>query len=38
MTQGYKPGSDVKEGANVYLGALLPYEREWWIAVDCFHL
>lgn len=38
MTPGYKPGTDVKEGSNVYLGALLPYEREWWIAVDCFHL
>lgn len=38
MTPGYQPGTDVKDNGNIYLGALYPYEREWWVAVDCFHL
>jgi len=38
MTPGYEPTSDVKEQNNIYLGALNPFEREWWIALDCFHL
>jgi hypothetical protein len=38
MTPGYQPGSDVKGDGQIYLGALYPYEREWWVAVDCFHL
>ena len=35
---GYIPTTDVKSDGQVYLGSLFPYEREWWIAVDCFHL
>jgi len=35
---GYVPTTNVKSNGQVYLGALFPYEREWWIAVDCFHL
>jgi len=38
MAPGFRPGTDVKGDGNVYLGALYPYEREWWVAVDCFHL
>ena len=38
MTPGYEPTSDVKKNDNIYLGALNPFEREWWIAIDCFHL
>jgi hypothetical protein len=38
MTPGYEPSSDVKKNDNIYLGALNPFEREWWIAIDCFHL
>ena len=38
MAPGFQPGSDVKGEGHVYLGALFPYEREWWIAIDCFHL
>ncbi len=35
---GFKPETDVRDGERIYLGALFPYERDWWIAVDCFHL
>jgi hypothetical protein len=35
---GYIPTTDVKSDGQVYLGSLFPYEREWWIAIDCFHL
>jgi len=35
---GYIPTTDVKSDGQIYLGSLFPYEREWWIAVDCFHL
>ncbi len=35
---GYIPTTDVKSEGQVYLGSLFPYEREWWIAIDCFHL
>jgi len=35
---GYVPTSNVKADEHVYLGSLFPYEREWWISVDCFHL
>ena len=38
MTPGYSPTSDVKKNDQIYLGALSPFQREWWIAVDCFHL
>ncbi|MEK9755157.1 MAG: hypothetical protein VW338_18345 [Rhodospirillaceae bacterium] len=38
MTPGYAPGTEVKKNDKIYRGALNPYEREWWIAVDCFHL
>jgi len=35
---GYIPSPDTKTDDQVYLGALYPYEREWWVAVDCFQL
>ncbi len=35
---GYVPSPDTKSEDSVHLGALYPYEREWWVAVDCFHL
>ncbi len=35
---GYIPSPETKSDDKVYLGALFPYEREWWVAVDCFHL
>jgi hypothetical protein len=35
---GYIPTPDTKSNKQVHLGALYPYEREWWVAVDCFHL
>jgi len=35
---GYIPTTDVESDGQVYLGSLFPYEREWWMAVDCFHL
>lgn len=35
---GYVPSPETKADDQVYLGALFPYEREWWVAVDCFHL
>ena len=38
MTPGFEPTSDVKNKNTIYLGALNPFEREWWIALDCFHL
>jgi len=38
LVPGYIPTTDVKTDGQVYLGSLFPYEREWWIAVDCFHL
>jgi len=38
LVPGYVPTTDVKSDGQIYLGSLFPYEREWWIAVDCFHL
>ncbi len=38
LAPGYVPTTDVKSDGQIYLGSLFPYEREWWIAVDCFHL
>ncbi|MBO6521215.1 MAG: hypothetical protein JJ900_09860 [Rhodospirillales bacterium] len=38
---GMVPGIDAPRAAmedgTVYLGSLKPHQREWWIAVDCFH-
>ena len=25
------------EDGTIYLGSLRPHQREWWVAVDCFH-
>ncbi len=38
LSPGYDPGDEVRISGAVYLGALLPFEREWWITVDCFTL
>lgn len=38
LSPGYDPGAEVRKTGAVYLGALLPFEREWWITVDCFSL
>jgi len=38
---GMVPGVETPRGAmedgTIYLGSLKPHQREWWIAVDCFH-
>lgn len=38
---GMVPGADANKAAlddgTIYLGSLKPHQREWWIAVDCFH-
>ncbi len=38
---GMVPGIDAPRAAmedgTVYLGSLKPHQREWWVAVDCFH-
>lgn len=35
------PGIDAPRAAfdngTIFLGSLEPYQREWWVAVDCFH-
>lgn len=36
MVEGAKPPPGAVENGTIYLGELPPYEREWWIAVDCF--
>jgi len=38
VVEGYIPDTSVKEEGRIFLGALFPYERDWWIAVDCFTL
>ena len=38
MVSGYVPGTSTKDNKRVHLGALYPYERDWWITIDCFHL
>ena len=38
MVPGYVPGTSAKENKRIHLGALYPYERDWWLTVDCFHL
>ncbi len=37
MVPGADPPKAAFEDGTVFLGSLRPYEREWWIAVDCFH-
>ena len=38
---GIVPGVETPRGAmedgTIYLGSLKPHQREWWVAVDCFH-
>lgn len=36
MVEGAKPPPGAVENGTIYLGELRPFEREWWIAVDCF--
>lgn len=37
IINGYVPGTAVRDDKRLQLGALYPYERDWWITVDCFH-
>ena len=37
MVPGADPPKAAMDDGTVYLGSLRPHEREWWIAVDCFH-
>jgi hypothetical protein len=37
MVPGATPPKAATEGDTIFLGSLRPFEREWWIAVDCFH-
>lgn len=37
MVPGADPPRAAFEDGTVFLGSLRPYEREWWVAVDCFH-
>ena len=38
MVEGVLPSDDAQKDGKVMLGALKPYQREWWISVDCFQL
>lgn len=37
MVPGADPPKAAFDNGTVFLGSLRPHEREWWIAVDCFH-
>lgn len=37
MVPGVEPNKGALENGTIYLGSLRPHQREWWIAVDCFH-
>lgn len=37
MVPGIEPSRAAFDDGTVYLGSLKPHEREWWVAVDCFH-
>ncbi|MEX0694575.1 MAG: hypothetical protein WD075_09040 [Rhodospirillales bacterium] len=37
MVPGAEPSRAALDDGTVYLGSLKPHEREWWVAVDCFH-
>ena len=36
MVDGAEPGPEAKKNGKVRLSALKPYQREWWISIDCF--
>ena len=36
MVDGAEPGPEAKKDGKVRLSALKPYQREWWISIDCF--
>jgi len=38
LVEGATPSKTAIHDGAVYLGNLKPHEREWWVAVDCFHL
>lgn len=37
MVPGVEPPRGALEDGTIYLGSLKPHQREWWMAVDCFH-
>lgn len=37
MVPGVEPNKGALEDGTIYLGSLRPHQREWWVAVDCFH-
>jgi len=37
MVPGVEPSRGALDDGTIYLGSLKPHEREWWVAVDCFH-
>jgi len=37
MVPTITPPKAAFDNGQVFLGALEPHQREWWIAVDCFH-
>ncbi len=38
VVEGVTPAADAIKDGKVLLGALKPYQREWWISVDCFQV
>lgn len=38
VVEGIEPDADALKDGKVLLGALKPYQREWWISVDCFQV
>ncbi|MAF96770.1 MAG: hypothetical protein CMM60_13615 [Rhodospirillaceae bacterium] len=36
LVDGAEPGPEAKKDGKVRLSALKPYQREWWISIDCF--
>lgn len=38
MVEGATPDAAAMKDGKVRLGALMPYQREWWLALDCFKL
>ena len=38
VVEGIEPDADAIRDGKIHLGALKPYQREWWISVDCFQI
>ncbi|MCH8237502.1 MAG: hypothetical protein IIC06_04940 [Proteobacteria bacterium] len=38
VVEGIEPDADAIRDGKIHLGALKPYQREWWISVDCFQV